>query len=87
MSSPTLSSLKTLVRHLLRCKSTLLKKVPASARRMGDLGKAEEVNVVAVCQMTSTEDKTANMKTVSWLIERAAKLGAKVCIDLFSAWI
>ncbi|XP_072027221.1 deaminated glutathione amidase-like isoform X2 [Amphiura filiformis] len=39
---------------------------------------AVDVQVVAVCQMTSTDDKAANMKTVSWLVERAAKLGAKM---------
>ena len=39
---------------------------------------ASDLNVVAVCQMTSTEDKAANMETVSSLVQKAAKLGAKV---------
>ena len=44
-----------------------------------------DLNVVAVCQMTSTEDKAANMETVSSLVQKAAKLGAKVLTNMKGA--
>ena len=41
-------------------------------------GFREDVNLAAVCQMTSTKDKDANLRAGSYLVERAVKMGAKV---------
>ena len=42
------------------------------------VGLEQQLNLAAVCQMTSTEDKEDNFKQASHLIERAVKMGAKV---------
>ncbi|XP_038068291.1 deaminated glutathione amidase-like [Patiria miniata] len=41
-------------------------------------GFREDVNLAAVCQMTATEDKDANFRAGSYLVQRAAKMGAKM---------
>ncbi|XP_022100183.1 nitrilase homolog 1-like isoform X2 [Acanthaster planci] len=41
-------------------------------------GFREDVNLAAVCQMTATADKDANFRAGSYLVQRAAKMGAKV---------
>ncbi|XP_071784555.1 deaminated glutathione amidase-like [Asterias amurensis] len=42
------------------------------------VGLEQQLNLAAVCQMTSTEDKEDNFKQASHLIERAVKMGAKM---------